>query len=224
MKKLAIALVVLAPLALAGCASPSERADAIKVEKNPLVRARVGDMCRYRAIREGQGDPLVEVWTFRISSMSRGTAGVSVSVLGPPRDPASPSPREPNFFVRLPTADAGFSATELLRVFHRPDLTSEGMHVVLDRDGKKIEGTASAFPIAWEGSTREGCELEVRYQDDKVKGSYRIKMADGLPVLGMTEAELDEVWTSCAEDGSLHEERRHEKLVLVDYHDTTQTR
>jgi hypothetical protein len=217
-------LVLVALVCLAACATPSEKADALQTPKSPLHGARVGDMCRYRSIREGQGDPVVETWTFRVAGMSRGTGRVNVSVLGPPRVPASPSPREPGYSLLLPTADAGFAATELMRFFHRPDLTTEGMRVVLDREGKKITGEERAFPVVVQDSTHQAWELVVHFADPSLEATYRAVIVDGLPVLGIKEAELDEVWTSVAEDGSLHPEHCHEKLELVASHDTSDTR
>ena len=120
------------------------------------------------------------------------------------------------------TAIQGFSAVELLRLFHRPELTSEGMVVVLDRDVASIEGAKRSFTGDVLEHARQLRELTVTFRDASlVRGTYRIVVADDLPGLGIAEAELDEEWTVVAPDGSLKNERRHERLELVEAHEVT---
>jgi hypothetical protein len=218
-------LIALAAIFLTGCAGPAERAEKVSVPTNPLRKARVGDMCRYRAVRDGQGAPVSEVWTLEVTGAAKGIARVDVAVLGPERDPKSPSPREPAYFVRLPTADQPLAATEVLQLFHRPELSTEGMLVVLGRDVKSVEGTTRAFPILVLGKTRDARELSVTIEDALLlRGTYRVVVSDELPVLGISEAELDEEWQVVDRDGQLHTERRHERLELVEAHGAAESR
>jgi hypothetical protein len=217
------ALVVAILAFLMGCTTTGERASSLELPTNPLRKARVGDACRYKAVRDGEpGEPVIETWVFRVGGQAKGRARVDVSVLGPVRKPASPSPREPAYSVALPTADQGFSALELIRLFHRPELTSEGMFVVLERDVASVDGEKKSFPGDVLEHARQLRELTVTFRDlSLVRGTYRIVVADDLPVLGIAEAELDEEWTVVAPDGSLKTERRHEKLELVEAHEVT---
>jgi hypothetical protein len=218
-------LIAAAALSIVGCAGPRERAEEVAIPNNPLRKARVGDTCRYRAIREGQGASVPEIWTLEVTGAGKGLARIDVAVLGPERDPRSPSPREPAYFVRLPTADQPLTATEVLQLFHRPELSTEGMLVVLDRDVKSVDGATRAFPVLVFGRTRDARELSVTIEDPLlVRGTYRIVVSDELPVLGISEAELDEEWRVIDRDGQLHTERRHERLELVEAHGAAESR
>lgn len=213
----ALSLVLLGAL-VAGCATPRERMEAISVELNPLRNARIGDVCRYRAIREGEpGGPVAETWMLRVSSSSKGLSRVDVAVLGPARTPPSPSPREPGYSLKLPTADAGIDATEVLRLFHRPELTTEGMLTVVTREEPVITGSTRAFTTVVFDRTRNARELTVTISDKQlVRGTYRIVVVDEIAVLGIVEAELDEEWTVLDQDGAIRTERRHDRLELVE--------
>ncbi len=213
------AFLVAASLVLVGCAGPREHAEEISIPNNPLRKSRVGDICRYRAVRDGQGNAVPEVWTFELTGAGKGLARVDVAVLGPDRDPRSPSPREPAYSVILPTADQPLAGTEILQVFHRPDLRTEGMLVVLGRDVKSVEGSTRSFAEVVLGRTRDVRELTVTVADAQlVRGTYRVVVSDDLPVLGISEAELDEEWQVVDKDGQLHTERRHDRLELVEAH------
>jgi hypothetical protein len=203
---------------IAGCAGPRERAEELTVPTNPLARARPGDMCRYRAVREdSRGEAVSESWTLQVNGKANGLARVDVSVLGPALTPHGPSPREPGYVVRLPTAEGRLSSPEIMRLFHRPELTSEGMLAVLDRDVKHVEGTMRSFTMVVLDHTREAHELTVTFDDDSlVRGTYRVVVVDDLPVLGIAQAELDEEWTTVEEDGARKTSRRHETLDLVE--------
>ncbi len=221
-----LVLLLLAPL-LPGCTAPHERARDLAIDINPLSnrKAKIGDMCRYRGVRTGQHDEEVaETWTLRLTSQSKGLARVDVAVLGPNRVPASPSPREPGFSLKLPTADAGIAATEVLRLFRRPELTTEGLLTVLDRDETLIDGSVRSFTTVVFDRTYHARELVVRIEDKLVKGTYRIVVVEEIPVLGLVEAELDEEWTVTDQDGALHTERRHDKLELVEARGATDSR
>jgi len=214
------AVLFLALLA-AGCTTPRERMEKLSIENNPLRNAREGDLCRYRAVRQGDtgtGPGVEETWTLRVSSGgSKGLQRVDVAVLGPARAPASPSPREPGYSLKLPTADAGIAATEVLRLFHRPDLTTEGMLAVVSRDEPEIEGSTRTFTTTVFDRTRTARELTVAIHDrDLLRGTYRIVVVDDIAVLGIVEAELDEVWVVTDPDGALRKERRHDHLKIVE--------
>jgi hypothetical protein len=214
------AFLVVAMVALVGCAGPREHAEEISIPTNPLRKSRVGDICRYRAVRDnGQGKSVSEVWTFEVTGAGKGLARVDVAVLGPDRDPKSPSPREPAYAVILPTADQPLAGTEILQVFHRPDLRTEGMLVVLGRDVKSVDGSTRAFAQVVLGRTRDVRELTVTVTDAQLlHGTYRVVVSDDLPVLGISEAELEEEWQVVDKDGQLHTEQRHERLELVEAH------
>jgi hypothetical protein len=216
--KTRILLLASTALLAAGCTSPRERMEQLSVEINPLRKARIGDVCRYRAVRTGDGgEGVAETWTLRVSGSSRGQARVDVAVLGAARTPPSPSPREPGYSLKLPTADAGIAATEVLRLFHRPALTTEGMLAVVGREEPKIEGTTRSFTTVVFDRTRDARELLVTIQDPSlVRGTYRIVVVDEIAVLGIVEAELDEVWTVLDPDGTIRTEKRHDKLELVE--------
>jgi hypothetical protein len=178
-------------------------------------------------VRDGQGadKPVVEDWIIRVLSSAAGAALIEVSILGPPRVPPSPSPREPGFEVSFPTADSSFSAIELVRLFHRPALTSKGAFVVLERDVSRVDGGVQARTGVFSGRTRDVREVRIALEGGTlVRGDYRVVIADDVPVLGILEAELDETWTSLAPDGSLVVERRHDRFVLSDAHDALETR
>jgi len=210
---------------LAGCSGPRERAEEISIPQNPLRKARVGDMCRYKAVREGQGDTVTEVWTLEVTGAGKGLVRIDVSVLGPERDPRSPSPREPAYFVRLPTADQPLAATEILQLFHRPDLTTEGMLVVLGRDVTSVEGSTRSFTRVVFDRTRDGKELTVTIKDALLlRGTYRVAVSDELPVLGIADADLDEEWQVMNKDGALRTEHRHDHLELVEAHGAGESR
>ncbi len=226
MRSLLVVLVAVL-LPVAGCASPSERAEAVAIEKNPVRDARTGELCRYRAVRDGSATekPVVEDWIFRVLSASAGSARVEVSVLGPPRVPPSPSPREPSFAIDFPMTDGAFSAVQLIRLFHRPELTTRGANVVLDREAKKVEGHVRPGLLVVQGKTREVRELSIELSGGALaRGSYRAVIADDLPVLGIIEAELDETWTIGGPDGDVTEERRHDRLRLLDSHEALDAR
>lgn len=211
-------------LALAGCATPRDQAEALTLETNPLRKARVGDDCRYRAVRDGEPgkEAVAESWTIRVLGSKEGQARLEVQVLGPERIPASPSPREPGYSFKFPTADSSLSSTEILRLFHRPDLTTPGMLTVLGRDFTRLEGSTRSFTLVSLGRTRLAREMTVSFSDKQlVRGTYRVVMVDELPVLGIAEAELTEEWESVQPDGSINVEKRHETLTLVDAHEAT---
>jgi hypothetical protein len=172
-------------------------------------------------VRDGQtGQPPVpEEWTIGVGSIGGGDCLLEVSIQGPPRTPPGPSPREPGFSLFMPMKDEAFSGTEILRLFHRPDLTPRGMRAVLDRDVKAVEGSVRRFPLVFQGRTRLAHELTISIEDASlVRGTYRLVVVPDLPAPGILEAELDETWTATDADGNEREERRHEKLELVDSH------
>jgi hypothetical protein len=228
MKSALAALVSVATLVTSapGCSGPRAHALAAAIDVNPLRHARFGDSCRYRAIREGtKGESVEETWILQVASASKGLARVDVTILGSPRTPASPSPREPGYSVKLPQADEGFAGDDLLRLFHRPELTSEGILAVLDRDVTSVEGSVRQFPRVILDRTRQARELTLEFRDRTIDhGRYRIVLADDLPVLGICEAELEEEWTVCDADGQLKKERRHDRLELVEAHEATESR
>jgi hypothetical protein len=220
------AVLGLALLAASGCTTPRERAEKIAVDTNPLRKSRAGDLCRYRAVRDdGGGTAYPESWTLQLTGAGKGLARVDVAVLGPNRSPPSPSPREPGFFVRMPTADAPLDAAEVIHFFHRPELTSEGVLAVLDRDAKSVEGSTRTFTTVVLDHTYVARELTVTFQDDSLlRGTYRVVFVDDLPVLGIAEAELDEEWHTVDADGQLKTEHRHDKLILAEAHGSTDSR
>lgn len=210
--------------ALAGCAGPRERAEALTLETNPLRKARVGDSCRYSAVRDGQDgqEAVAESWTLRVLSSSKGLDRLEVQVLGPARVPAGPSPREPGYSAKFPIADSPLASTEIIRLFHRPDLTTEGMLVVLAREFTHVEGSTRSFTSVFLDHTRLAREMTVTISDKQLRrGTYRVVMVDELPVFGIAEAELDEEWEVTDPDGQLKIEHRHERLELVDAHEAT---
>lgn len=212
---------------ITGCATPSERAEAIALDRNPLRDARAGELCRYRSIRDGSATekPVVEDWIVRVLSAAAGTARVEAAVLGPAREPAALSPREPAFEVAYSMVDGAFSSIQMLRLFQRPDLTPKGMRVVLDREERAVEGAVKGGLLVVGGKTRDVRELTVTVRGGPfVRATYRVVIADDLPVLGIVEAELDETWLATGPDGDLREERRHDHLVLTDSHDADTAR
>jgi hypothetical protein len=59
--------------------------------------------------------------------------------------------------------------------------------------------------------------MSLSFEDPLGRASYRLVVVDELPVCGIYEADLEEVWISDAPDGERHEERRHDHLELVDW-------
>jgi hypothetical protein len=205
-------------VASSGCFGARSRAERIELERNPLRSARAGESLRFTSVRDGTpgGEHTAEEWTFSIRSVQNGYAHVEVSILGPPRSPPSPSPREPGFELELPTKDDGWNGVEVLRLFRHPELTTRGLRQVLDRGGVSVGGGHEVFPLVVDGRTRLAHALTVTLSDGALeRASYRIVIVDDLPGLGIAEAELDEVWTSVTPDGDEVEQHRHDKLVLA---------
>jgi hypothetical protein len=168
-------------------------------------------------VRDGERGtaPVVEEWTVAITSVQAGNARVEVSILGPPRVPASPSPREPGFVLDLPTKVDGFTGVEIIRLFRHPELTTRGVRQLLDRGGTSISGESETLPLLVLGKTHEAHALTVRLSDDRIdRATYRVVVVDDLPALGIVEAELEEEWTRLTPDGDEVTERRHETLTL----------
>ncbi len=160
-----------------------------------------------------------EEWTFRVREIASGEAKVEVEVLGKSRNPPAPSPREPGWSVYLHMKEDAFSGSLVLRLLHRPDLSPRGIRQYLEDEVSKLEGSVRSFPIVVGDRTYEGREVTVELEDATLtRARYRLVVVDELPVLGIQEADLDEVWISDAPDGVRHEERRHDHLELVEWH------
>jgi hypothetical protein len=203
-----------------GCLGPRSRAERVELAASPLRDARTGELCRYKARREGApGEPAVEEeWTLRVGQVVGGAAEVFVEVLGPSRTPPAPSPREPGWSVLLQSKSEGFSGSQILRLFHRPDLSPRGVRAYLDEEVGGVDGSMREFPLVVDGKTCAARELTIQIRDATLeRGTYRLVVVDGLPVCGIYEADLDEVWISDAPDGERHEERRHDHLELADW-------
>jgi hypothetical protein len=182
---------------------------------------RAGAFCRYRAIRDGvKGEPpMEEEWTFRVREIVSGEAKVEVEVLGKSRNPPSPSPREPGWSVYLHMKDDAYTGSQVLRLLHRPDLSPRGIRRYLEDEVASLDGSVRAFPVVVDGQTYQGREVTIELEDASLaRARYRLVVVDELPVLGLKEADLDEVWISDAPDGGRHEERRHDHLELVESH------
>ena len=208
---------LLALVSLGGCLGARSSAERIELERSPLRDARAGMVARYHATRDGEpgAPPVVEEWTLSIVSVQAGFARVEVSILGPPRSPAGPSPREPGFVLDLPTKIDGFTGVELIRLFRHPELTTRGVREMLDRGGTSVGGQHDSYPLVVLGKTHEAHALTVELSDGQLRrGVYRVVVVDDLPVLGIVEAELEEVWTALTPDGDEVVERRHERLLL----------
>jgi hypothetical protein len=221
MRDVVALLAVIATSLASGCTSPRERMERISIETNPLRKARKGDLCRYRAVRIGDtpdAEGVEEVWTLRVDESAKGLAKVDVACLGPSRPTPSPSAREPGWNLRMPTADAGIAATEVLRLFHRPELTTEGMLTVVEREKPEIEGSTQTFTTLVFDRTRDARQIIVRIIEAKpyFRGTYRVVVVDELAVLGIIEAELDEEWDTVDPDGELSRQHRHDSLKLVE--------
>lgn len=201
-----------------GCLGPRSLAERVEVDRNPFVTAREGAYCIYRGIRDGKpGEaPVEEEWALRIVSVGGGVAELDVSILGPPRVPSSPSPREPGYKLFVPTKEDAWSAVEVLRLFHRPDLSTHGMRAVLDRDVQSVEGSRTDSPLVVDGKTRDSHLLQVTVRDGSlVNGTYKVTCVDHVPVAGIYKAELDETWKTMDAEGEWHEEHRHDRLELL---------
>ena len=213
---LALGLGVLA--SAAGCRGPRSHADDLALEKNPLRDARAGELCRYRATRGGAGVPVPEEWTIRVTAVSGGSARVEVSVLGPPRVPPAPAPREPGYGLFMAMKDEGFTGAALLRLFHRPDLTARGIRRILERDVREVSGTVRDRPVLFSGKTCQARELTLVIEDPSVvRAVYRVVLLDEVPVVGILEAELEQVFRVVDPDGEVHEETRVDRIELVDF-------
>lgn len=211
-------LLLLAVLAfLPGCLGARSRAERVELERSPVRDARAGQVARYRGERTGEpGGPVTEEWTFSVRSVEGGYARVEVAVLGPPRVPASPSPREPGYVLDVPTKDDGFTGVEILRLFRHPELTTHGVRSLLDRGKVSVEGDGDSLPYLFAGKTHPAHALTLRISDERLRSAvYRVVVLDDLPVLGVVEADLDEVWVSLTPDGEEREERRHDHLALL---------
>lgn len=205
---------------LTGCLGSRSRADHVELALNPLRDARPGEFCTYKGLRDGkEGEPpVVEEWTIAVRQIVGGAAKVEVELLGAPRTPPSPSPREPGWSVFLQTKEEAFSGTQLLRLLRRPDLSPRGARAFLDHSVSGVHGSVRELPIVVQGKTCSGHEMTLSYSDHQLlRATYRLVIVDELPGIGLYEAELDEVWISDVPDGDRHEERRHDRLELVDW-------
>jgi hypothetical protein len=205
---------------LPGCLLGSRsKAERVELALNPLRDARVGEFCRYKALRDGrEGEPPApEEWMLAVRQNAGGAAKIEVELLGPRRVPPSPSPREPGWSVLLQTKEEAFSGSQVLRLLRRPDLSPRGIRAFLERDVANVSGSVKEKPVLVQGKTCLGYEMTLSFEDPQVRATYRLVVVDELPVLGVFEAELDEVWISDAPDGDRHEERRHDRLELVDW-------
>jgi hypothetical protein len=202
---------------LTGCLGARSRAERIEIERSPLRDARAGGVAHYRAVRDGEpgAPPIVEEWTFSIRSVQGGIARIDVSILGPPRSPATPSPREPGFALDMPTKADGWNGVEVIRLFRHPELTTRGLRALLDRGGTSVSGGVETFPLLVQGKTHEAHQLTVELSDELIDhATYRVVIVDDQPVLGLVEAEVEEVWTTLTPDGEEVGNRRHERLFL----------
>ncbi|MEZ0228959.1 MAG: hypothetical protein ACAI25_10070 [Planctomycetota bacterium] len=204
----------------AGCRGSRSAADHIELEQNPLRDARPGEFCTYKSLRDGKpGEPPIpEEWTLSVRQVVAGAAKLEVELLGPTRSPPSPSPREPGWSVFLQTKDEALNGSQILRLFHRPELSPRGVRAFLDRDVSRVAGGVREIPVVVQGKTCSGKELTFHFEDPQLlRATYRLVIVDELPAIGLYEAELDEVWISDAPDGERHEERRRDRLELVDW-------
>jgi hypothetical protein len=213
------AALVFGLVTLTGCLGSRSRAERIELALNPLRDARPGEFCRYKGVRDGTpGErPVIEEWTLSVRQSAGGAAKIEIELLGPSRSPPSPSPREPGWSVFLQTKDEAFSGSQILRLFRRPDLSPRGVRSYLDHDVSNVSGGVKEKPVLVRGRTYAGYEVTISFEDPQLRGRYRLVIVDELPGIGLYEAELEEVWISDAPDGERHEERRHDRLELVDW-------
>lgn len=205
---------------LTGCLNARSRAERVQLEQNPLRDARAGEVCHYRALRDGEPGvpPVAEEWTLAVQQVVGGAARVEVELLGAKRNPPSPSPREPGWSVFLQTKEEAFSGAQILRLFRRPDLSPRGARSWLERDVSNVSGSVKELAVLVQGKTCAGHEITISFSDkDLERATYRLVIVDDLPGIGLYEAELEEVWLSDAPEGDLHEERRRDRLSLVDW-------